>query len=130
MTPTRSRPYLDYIRSLPCTVCNRRNGIEAHHVGSAAMAQKCADTETIPLCWAHHRECHRVGKKAFVTLHNLDIPELLRRLQAKPAIKAESGNWVARLERKEYILGPVAIGIEAAFRQAKQLWWEDRKEIA
>jgi hypothetical protein len=91
------------------------------------MSQKSADTETIPLCYQHHREFHRIGKKKFVAMYNLDIPELLRRLQAKPVMKVESGQLVAYLDSKEYIVGPVEIGFEEAVRQVKQLWWEDRK---
>ena len=48
MTPKRSPAHLAFIRSLPCVASGRTFQVEAAHVGSHGMAQKCSDFETIP----------------------------------------------------------------------------------
>jgi hypothetical protein len=91
LIPRRTRrkidkPYLDFIRSLCCVVCQIRQCIEwssrteAAHVGVRGLGQKCSDRETIPLCPAHHRldrdSCHRLGKR-FWQHHGLDREALI-----------------------------------------------------
>jgi len=58
----RNPAYLAWIRSLPCAVCriwgltrHEHGKVEAAHVGARGIGQKCADTETLPLCVHHHR---------------------------------------------------------------------------
>lgn len=92
--------YLNYIRSLPCTICallaglieanhgvyllHQRSKTEAAHVGERGLSQKCSDRETIPLCCEHHREGkysqHKLGKK-FWEYWKLDRDELVSELQ-------------------------------------------------
>lgn len=56
--------YLDWIRSLPCSVCDAKPPGHAHHSTGAGMGQKSPDLEAIPLCFKHHREFHE-GKGVF-----------------------------------------------------------------
>lgn len=58
--PERDERYLDYIRSLPCLVCGRRN-VQAHHLKDqqlCGMAQKAPDWAAIPLCTDYDGGCH------------------------------------------------------------------------
>jgi hypothetical protein len=123
---SRDTAYLKYIRSLGCTCCDATNWIDAHHVGTKVMSRKASDYETIPLCRAHHDECHQLGAKRFALKHSLNIPELLARLQEKPTLKRDEGQYVAYIGNKEYMVGSVGMGLEAAVLRVKQLWWEDR----
>lgn len=51
--------YLDYVRTLPCLLCQ---GIpsEAHHIQSRGAGG--SDRGTVPLCRRHHQQVHRQGK--------------------------------------------------------------------
>jgi hypothetical protein len=86
MKPYRSPAHLAFIRSLPCCVSGRRHSIEAAHVGSRGMGQKCSDFETIPLNALYHREQHRIGLKRFAQTYDLDIPAILAMLPEKPDV--------------------------------------------
>jgi hypothetical protein len=86
MKPYRSPAHLAFIRSLPCCVSGRRHSIEAAHVGSRGMGQKCSDFETIPLNALYHREQHRIGLKRFAQTYDLDIPAILAMLTEKPDV--------------------------------------------
>lgn len=67
----RDPDYLEFIRSLPCWLCEllMANGLldkqssvtEAAHVGNRGLSQKCPDREAIPLCAEHHREGHQAA---------------------------------------------------------------------
>jgi hypothetical protein len=85
--PKREEKYRTWIRSLPCATCGIEPAGEAAHTGSdGGMQQKASDFSCIPLC----RDCHtvgpfayhRIGKKAFVRRHELDIASLVKRLNA------------------------------------------------
>jgi hypothetical protein len=58
--PTRSRVYLDYVRSHAC--CNPTCGMpepsEAHHYGPRGYGQKTDDHRTVPLCHGCHSAWH------------------------------------------------------------------------
>ena len=86
MQPVRSSAHLAFIRTLPCVCCGRTRGVQAAHVGSRGMGQKCSDLETIPLCDFHHKEQHRIGMKKFLLLYDLDIPALIAMLTCKPYV--------------------------------------------
>jgi hypothetical protein len=81
---------LDFIRSLPCMICSilrSRQGsqTEAAHIGQRGLGQKCADSETAPLCALHHRigehAHHRLGKRFWI-FWNLDRSEVISRYRS------------------------------------------------
>jgi hypothetical protein len=68
--PGMSPLHLENIRGLPCSVCEERRGIEAHHLKSGPAASergvslKATDRWAVPLCgMAHHPEIERIGSK-------------------------------------------------------------------
>jgi hypothetical protein len=80
--PTRDRTYLAWIRTQPCAVTDcKRYRIEAHHAGPRGMSQKADDHSAIPLCFKHHDELHRLGKRTFCDRYDLDIRQLIESLQ-------------------------------------------------
>ena len=56
--PYRSRKYLDYVNSLPCSICGGYS--ENHHIKSHGQGgtSKASDLFTMPLCRLHHIELH------------------------------------------------------------------------
>src|SRR5207247_1205917 len=84
MSPQRNPKYLTFIRSLPCAVCGTCRHIEAAHTGPRGLGQKSSDLSAIPLCAPEHRtgpkSYHKLGPHKFVTIHGLDIPALVARL--------------------------------------------------
>ena len=84
--PTRSKIYLDFVRSLPCFCCQSPD-TEPHHgidmdLGGG-MGTKETDLFTIPLCHEHHAELHRdvetweyiYGTQAYFILRTLQKAE-------------------------------------------------------
>ena len=55
MKPRRDSKYLQWIRTLPCSVCGSTRNIEAAHTGAHGLGQKAPDSSAIPLCITHHR---------------------------------------------------------------------------
>ena len=125
MKPTRNPRYLAWIRTQPCCVCGSKKAIEASHTGPHGIGQKSRDTSAIPLCAKHHRtgndSYHRLGPRKFSERHNLDIPAVVRRLNMKPAIRIESGMFVAHVDGRDYAVGRIEAGIRRAVHQATQL---------
>lgn len=91
LDPRKDSAYLRWIRSLPCVVCRvwgltrfEYGRVESAHVGMRGMKQKCADTETLPLCAHHHRtgphSHHALGRK-FWFFWKLDRYALIREYQ-------------------------------------------------
>jgi hypothetical protein len=130
MKPQRNTRYLAWIRAMPCCVCGSRRGIEASHTGPHGLGQKSPDSSAIPLCRRHHRtghdSYHRLGPRKFSERHNLDIPAVVRRLNMKPAIRIESGMFVAHVDGCDYAVGRIEAGIRRAVHQATQLCREHR----
>lgn len=130
MKPIRNPQYLVWIRTQPCIVCGARRGIEAAHTGPHGLGQKSPDTSVIPLCVGHHRtrkdSYHRLGPRRFAQIHNLDLQEIVRRLNTKPMIRVEAGAFIGYLEDQQYILGPTAEGIAPAVRKMVRFCGEDR----
>ena len=59
----RSRHYLAFVRSLPCSVPECTGGpIEAAHFGPRAAGRKVHDGLAIPLCREHHAQSHGAGR--------------------------------------------------------------------
>jgi hypothetical protein len=55
MKPRRDSRYLQWIWTLPCSVCRITRNIEAAHTGPHGLGQKSPDSTAIPLCARHHR---------------------------------------------------------------------------
>ena len=134
--PVRNSRYLAWIRTLPCLICGARRGIEASHTGPHGLGQKSPDSSAIPLCTRHHRtgkdSYHKLGPRKFAALHNLDIPAIVLKLNAKPTMRVEAGWFVTYLEGQRYVLGNTDAGIRPAVRKAVQLCRENRlaQEVA
>ena len=123
--PIRDRKYLAWIRTQPCAVCGSTRNIEAAHVGPHGLGQKASDRSTIPLCARHHRtgndSVHSLGPRKFEAVHSLGLAELVRRLNAKPQLKIESGWYVAHLDGHEYTVGRSDIPVAVAIKCARQI---------
>jgi len=60
----RSKAFLSFVRSLPCSVPECTGGpIEAAHFGPRAAGRKVHDSLAIPLCREHHAESHQCGRQ-------------------------------------------------------------------
>ena len=109
MKPVRSPGYLEWIRTLPCSVCHRTRGVEAAHTGPHGLGQKSSDLSAIPLCARHHRtgddSYHKLGPRKFAEVHQVNLPAIVARLSAKPWIRVDSGTFVGRFGDQEYALG-------------------------
>ena len=117
-------------------VCGHNQWIEAAHTGPHGLGQKSPDTSAIPLCVRHHRtgkdSYHRLGPRRFAEVHNLDISEIVRRLNLKPMVRIEAGVFVAHLEGQQYPLGKISNGIAPAIRNLRKACGENRlaREVA
>ena len=90
----RNPKYLNWIRTLPCLICERQgkhqtSRTEAHHAGEHGYGRKAADSTAIPLCGVeHHREgrqaVHVIGKR-FGVVHGIDVTEEMVRLNREYA---------------------------------------------
>ena len=78
--------YLDYIRSLPCTVytfgnrptdCSGR--IDPHHYPSKACGGKDRG-ETTPLCRKHHTEFGVIGRWSWMLKYDMDLRKIGKEL--------------------------------------------------
>ena len=81
----KSKPYLEWVATLPCAACEIRDGtVVAHHLKgrgaylSGGMGQKAGDWLTMQLCFKCHSKMHS-GDAAFMDwqyeyiLRTLDI---------------------------------------------------------
>lgn len=81
----KSKPYLEWVATLPCAACEARDGtVVAHHLRgrgnylSGGMGLKASDWLTMPLCFSCHNKMHS-GDSAFMDwqyeyiLRTLDI---------------------------------------------------------
>ena len=131
MRPQRNPRYLAWIRTMPCCVCGSTRGIEASHTGPRGLSQKSSDFSAIPLCSQHHRtgndSYHRLGPRQFSERHKLDIPALVRKLNAKPAIRVEDRYFVTYFDGDRYVLGETESGIQPAVHLMVRLWREYRE---
>ena len=134
MQPVRNPRYLEWIRTLPCSVCHRTRGIEAAHTGPHGLGQKSSDMSAIPLCARHHRtgddSYHKLGPRKFAEVHQLNIRAMVARLSAKPLIRVESGTFVGRFADQEYELGSTEAGVARAIRRMSELRREIQGEVA
>jgi hypothetical protein len=132
--PIRHPGYLQWIRTLPCSVCRTTRAIEAAHTGPHGLSQKSPDLSAIPLCVRHHRtgadSYHKLGPRKFAEVHHLNISAIVARLSAKPWIRVESGTFVGRFEGQEYALGTTAAGLAPAIRRMRELRRAIQAEVA
>jgi len=109
MKPRRDSRYLQWVRTLPCSVCHATRNIEAAHTGPHGLGQKSPDSTAIPLCAAHHRtgadSYHKLGPRKFAQVHNLNIQGIVAGLNAKPRIRVISGNFIGSFQDELYLLG-------------------------
>jgi len=132
--PIRSPLYLQWIRTLPCSVCRATRAVEAAHTGPHGLGQKSPDRSAIPLCARHHRtgndSYHKLGPRRFAEVHQLNIQVIVARLSAKPRIRVASGSFVARVDNQEYVLGSTEAGVAQAIRKMSKLRQEIQTEMA
>jgi hypothetical protein len=132
--PIRHPGYLEWIRTLPCSVCHTARAVEAAHTGPHGLSQKSSDLSAIPLCARHHRtgydSYHKLGPRKFAEVHQLNIRAIVGRLSAKPFIRVESGSFVGRLGNQEYELGSTEGGVARAIRRMSELRREIQGEVA
>jgi len=125
MKPVRNARYLAWIRNQPCLVCGATRWIEAAHTGPHGLGQKSPDTSAVPLCAKHHRtgndSYHRLGPRMFGERHNLDLAAIVRRLNLKPNVRIQNGEFVAHLEGCQYRLGKATSGIAGALRTLRSV---------
>jgi hypothetical protein len=132
--PARHPEYLQWIRTLPCSVCQTTRAVEAAHTGPHGLSQKSSDLSAIPLCVWHHRagddSYHKLGPRKFAEVHQLNIRAIVDRLSAKPWIRVESGAFVGRFGDQEYELGSTEAGVARAIRRMRELRREMEAEAA
>jgi hypothetical protein len=132
--PVRNPQYLQWIRTLPCSVCLTTRAVEAAHTGPHGISQKSSDLSAIPLCVAHHRtgadSYHRLGPRKFAEVHQLNIRAIVARLSAKPWIRVESGVFVGRFGNQEYELGSTQAGLARAIHRMSELRRAIQMEVA
>src|SRR5205823_5406967 len=123
--PIRNPGYLQWIRTLPCSVCSTTRAVEAAHTGPHGLSQKSSDLSAIPLCVKHHRtgndSYHKLGPRKFAEVHQLNIVAMVARLSAKPLIRVESGTFVGRVGDQVYALGSTEAGVARAIRRMREL---------
>ena len=134
MKPVRNPGYLQWIRTLPCSVCRTTRAVEAAHTGPHGLSQKSSDLSAIPLCVRHHRtgddSYHKLGPRKFAEVHQLNIRAIVARLSEKPWIRVESGVFVARFGGREYALGSTESGLARAMRRMNELRRERQADVA
>ena len=76
--PTKDPAHLARMAQLPCVCCGARP-VEVHHCISGRYGQrKSSDSETIPLCWNHHRgpDGIHASKRAWEAIYGADTDYL------------------------------------------------------
>lgn len=77
----RDNKHLEFIRSLPCTICGDDTATEAAHIRTASLAhgksptgmqEKASDKWALPLCGKHHREQHTMNEMTFWKRYGID----------------------------------------------------------
>ena len=134
MKPVRHPGYLQWIRTLPCSVCRTTRAVEAAHTGPHGLSQKSSDLSVIPLCIRHHRtgddSYHKLGPRKFAEVHQLNVGAIVGRLSAKPSIRVESGVFVGRIGDQEYELGSTQAGVARAIRRMRDFRREIEAKVA
>jgi hypothetical protein len=79
---SRDKAYLKWIDTLPCIVKGCVTNATHHHVETGGKGFKCSDYRTIPLCYPHHFQLHRIGRHSFAALYGINYEKELIRLNA------------------------------------------------
>jgi hypothetical protein len=132
--PVRNPGYLQWIRTLPCSVCRTTRAVEAAHTGPHGLSQKSSDLSAIPLCVRHHRSgddsYHKLGPRRFAEVHHLNLRAIVARLSEKPLIRVELSRFVGRFGDQEHALGSTEAGLARAIRRMSELRRERETEAA
>ena len=87
--PWRSKAYLAWVRSLPCCVTGKTDGVVAHHLlrgtGEKCGGRRSGDNWAIALHWKVHDALHADGnEERFLAERGMDDPvDLATRLHAE-----------------------------------------------
>jgi len=133
MKAIRNPRYLQWIRTLPCSVCRTTRWVEAAHTGPHGLGQKSSDLSAIPLCVKHHRagndSYHRLGPRKFGEVHQLNVRAIVARLNSKPSIRVESGIFVGLVGGQYYELGSTRAGLARAIRRIRAIQREVQADV-
>ena|SRR3990167_3848994 len=82
--PTRSKIYLDFVRSLPCAACYATDNSDPHHGIDMGLIPGVGTTETdifaIPLCRGCHARLHD-DVPAWEAMYGKQVYHILKTLQ-------------------------------------------------
>ena len=76
-----NKAHLDFIRGLPCLICEDNTSTEAAHIRyhdltagkrQTGKGEKPDDGFTVPLCGKHHRDQHRVNEARWWIIQGID----------------------------------------------------------
>lgn len=126
--PYRSKKYLAFVRSLPCSVRSCRRKSDAAHIGSHGLSTKAPDNQTVPLCRAHHDELGGPGgRRTFESKYDLNLLQIAQRIALRPSIKVEGDFFVGRVEDETAVLCALSDGLREAVRRMVNLRRESLK---
>jgi hypothetical protein len=60
---------INFIKSLPCLLCNTKQNIAAHHVTTRGAGGLDSVNNLMPLCIVHHREFHDKGIMQMIKIY-------------------------------------------------------------
>lgn len=85
--------YRDFIKSLPCSVCEDDTNVEQHHLidlegVEKGLSLKLPEVLSIPLCAMHHRSLHHMGLETWEHMHSSQGAHLTKTL-----VKAKIAGW-------------------------------------
>lgn len=129
MAPSRSRDWLDFLKTLPCCVCGRTRNVDPCHTprlsseGARGMGQKRNDFGAIPMCSIHHKEQHSIGWPSFIQTYQLDVPAILAELREKPQLLIVTNStgvslYIALYRGAEFLLEPPSQGVGPSLARA------------
>ena len=104
----KSPKHLNFIRSLPCVICQDNTAIEAAHIRYAdrraakpitGFGIKPDDCWTLPLCGKHHRAQHAGSERIFWTQSLVD-PIFLALALYRVSGDHETGEQIIRAARE------------------------------
>lgn len=76
----KNEAHLDFIRTVPCVICENPHQSEAAHIRFACepikrptgKGERPHDLWTLPLCQAHHVAQHEMGEREFWAMNERD----------------------------------------------------------
>jgi hypothetical protein len=76
----RDKKYMEWIKTLPCIICQRNTPSDPHHTKTGGKGIKACDYTCVPLCHKHHVEIHTVGTRTFQRIYDVDFDTVCERL--------------------------------------------------